>query len=230
MATTTPLDLEIRSRLSAVLAGEMPLREFYRWFVPATLDVEYTGNPEAIRLTHDLAHFFSELSAGILTRDEIRQMLASAASPSSGINNGSPFQVLVGSEERKRGSNGEIKSAPGWRDFEEYARRYFSELWGVELQPRNVTIEGTVPWKFDLVSPDFRYVGDAKWLKNIKVPAAKWQAIAEYVWLLQKIPAEKTFIVFGQDAEVAERFLKRVRALTEPVEFYFLDESGHRRL
>jgi hypothetical protein len=80
------------------------------------------------------------------------------------------------------------------------------------------------------VSPDSRYVGDAKWLRNIKVPAAKWQAIAEYVWLLQKVPAEKAFIVFGQDAEVAERFLKRVRPLTEPVEFYFLDESGHRRL
>lgn len=81
-----------------------------------------------------------------------------------------------------------------------------------------------------MVSPDCRYVGNAKWLKNIKVPAAKWQAIAEYVWLLQKIPADKTFIVFGQDAEIAERFLHRVRPLTAPVEFYFLDESGHRRL
>lgn len=85
-------------------------------------------------------------------------------------------------------------------------------------------------WKFDLVSPDGRIVGDAKWLKNIAVPAAKWQAIAEYIWLLQKVEAERVFMVFGRDAEVAERYLKRVRPLTEPVEFYFLDGSGHRHL
>jgi hypothetical protein len=87
-----------------------------------------------------------------------------------------------------------------------------------------------VPWKFDLVSPDGRYVGDAKWLKTLKVPAAKWQGIAEYIWLLQKVEADKTFLVFGQDADVAERFLRRVRPLTAPVEFYFLNAAGHRLL
>jgi hypothetical protein len=117
-----------------------------------------------------------------------------------------------------------------WRSFEEYARRYFSDLWGVGLQARSVEVAGKVPWKFDLVSADGRYVGDAKWLKTLAVPAAKWQAIAEYVWLLQKVEAEKTFMVFGQDADVAERWLRRVRALTAPVEFYFLDGTGHRRL
>jgi hypothetical protein len=124
----------------------------------------------------------------------------------------------------------EAYSVSTWRTFEEYARRYFSDLWGVDLQCRSVDIAGTVPWKFDLVSPDQRFIGDAKWLKTLRVPAAKWQAIAEYIWLLQKVEADKTFMVFGQDADVAERFLRRVRPLTAPVEFYFLDQSGHRRL
>jgi hypothetical protein len=124
----------------------------------------------------------------------------------------------------------EAYSVSTWRTFEEYARRYFSDLWGVDLQCRSVDIAGTVPWKFDLVSPDQRFIGDAKWLKTLRVPAAKWQAIAEYIWLLQKVEADKTSMVFGQDADVAERFLRRVRPLTAPVEFYFLDQSGHRRL
>lgn len=115
-----------------------------------------------------------------------------------------------------------------WRSFEEHARRYFSDLWGVELRERSVDVGGAVPWKLDLVSDDRRIVGEAKWLKNIPVPAAKWQAIAEAIWLLQKIEADRVFMVFGQDPEVAERFLKRVRPITAPVEFYFLDGSGHR--
>ena len=123
-----------------------------------------------------------------------------------------------------------IKGVADWRAFEDYARRYFSDLWDVELRERSVSVAGVVPWKLDLVSADGRIVGDAKWLKNIPVPAAKWQAIAECVWLLQKVDADRLFMVFGQDVEVAERYLRRVRPLTEPVEFYYLDGSGHRRI
>jgi hypothetical protein len=43
------------------------------------------------------------------------------------------------------------------------------------------------------------------------VPAAKWQAIAEYIWLLRKVEARRVFMVFGQDVEVAVRYLDRVR-------------------
>ncbi|MEV4536243.1 hypothetical protein AB0J82_20860 [Asanoa sp. NPDC049518] len=123
-----------------------------------------------------------------------------------------------------------IPGVTDWRPFEDYARRYFSELWGLDLLERRIDVAGQVPWKFDLVSQDARTVGDAKWLKNIAVPAAKWQAIAEYIWLLQKVKADRVFMVFGQDIEVAERYLRRVRPLTAPVEFYFLDGSGHIRL
>ena len=123
-----------------------------------------------------------------------------------------------------------IEGVNDWRQFEAYARRYFSDLWGVSLSEATVQVGGLVPWKFDLVSPDQRLVGDVKWLKNIAVPAAKWQAIAEYIWLLQKVDAHKVFMIFGRDAEVAERYLKRVRPLTAPIEFYFLDGGGHRPL
>ncbi len=119
-----------------------------------------------------------------------------------------------------------IPGVDDWKSFEKYAQQYFSKLWGIELRERPVSISGLVPWKFDLVSIDGHFVGDAKWLKNIKVPAAKWQAIAEYIWLLQKVSADKVFMVFGQHSEVAERYLKRIRPLTHPVEFYFLDGSG----
>jgi hypothetical protein len=122
------------------------------------------------------------------------------------------------------------KNVNDWRQFETYARQYFSNLWGVTLSEGTVHVGGIVPWKFDLVSRDQRLVGDVKWLKNIAVPAAKWQAIAEYIWLLQKVHADKVFMVFGRDAEVAERYLKRVRPLTDPLEFYFLDGGGHRLL
>ncbi len=123
-----------------------------------------------------------------------------------------------------------IPGVSDWRSFEVYARDYFSRLWGTELLERSIPVGKTVPWKFDLVSADQQIVGDAKWLKNIAVPAAKWQAIAEYIWLLQKVEAARVFMVFGQDVEVADRYLRRVRPLTSPVEFYYLDADGHRQL
>jgi hypothetical protein len=114
-----------------------------------------------------------------------------------------------------------------WREFEVYARHYFSELWNTELLERSVDVGG-VSWRFDLVSDDGAIVGDAKYLKNIAVPAAKWQGISECIWLLQHAQADRVFMVFGRDVEVASRYLKRMRPLTGPVEFFFLDGEGHR--
>lgn len=115
--------------------------------------------------------------------------------------------------------------------FEKYAQQYFSTLFGVDLQKRTVMVAELVPWIFDLVSTDYHYVGDAKWfLHNKNGNGAKSQAIAEYIWLLQKVKADKVFLVFGRDAEVAEEYLKRIRLLASPLEFYYLDGSGHRLL
>lgn len=120
--------------------------------------------------------------------------------------------------------------ASDWRGFEKRAENYLSELWATEVRPRTVMVGDAVPKLFDLVSADRRYVGDAKWMKNIPTPAAKWSTIAEYVWLLQKTRAETAFLVFGNDPTVAERFLARRRPLVAPVQFFFLDERGHRVL
>jgi hypothetical protein len=110
--------------------------------------------------------------------------------------------------------------------FELHAKKVLSARWGVELEAREVrlTDQPEPKVKFDLVSPDGAVVGDAKFLKNIPVPAAKWSVIAEYVWLLQHAQnARRRFMVFGQDREVAQRWLVRYRPLTNGVEFYFLD-------
>ena len=78
MTTTTPLHLEIRSRAETLHEGGTTLREFYEWFVPATWQVELTGEQEAIRLTREIAHLFNELSAGDLTASEVIEQLALA--------------------------------------------------------------------------------------------------------------------------------------------------------
>jgi len=80
MTLTTPIELEIRRRIASVLAGESSLRDFYRWFMPATWDLEGVQSPEAIQLIHDITHLFSELSAGDLSRAEILHELERAAS------------------------------------------------------------------------------------------------------------------------------------------------------
>jgi hypothetical protein len=92
----------------------------------------------------------------------------------------------------------EWQSVSDWRSFELYARTFLSSYRGAKLKERSVLVGGSVPWRFDLVAEDGSIVGDAKWLKDIAVPAAKWQAIAEYIWLLQKVAAERVFMVFGR--------------------------------
>lgn len=119
------------------------------------------------------------------------------------------------------------------RGFEAYARGYFSRFWRAEFQTSIVEIGGSVPKNFDFVSADGQIVGDAKWYSmraSGSVPQAKLSVIAECVWLLQPVQAERRFLVFGNDHSVAELFLHRYRSWTSPVEFYFLDSSGHRVL
>lgn len=115
------------------------------------------------------------------------------------------------------------RAAPTYRDgreFELHAAEVLSRRWNVDLSSRPVTLKGGVIKKFDLVSSDGCIVGDAKYYKNIAVPAAKWSTLAEYVWLLQHVEgAQQRFMVFGFDREVADRWLKRFRPLTEGLDF-----------
>jgi hypothetical protein len=116
---------------------------------------------------------------------------------------------------------------PPAQEFEERARVACSLHWGLDLRSAVVDVAPGVTHQFDIVSSDRRIVGDAKWFKNLPVPAAKWSVIAEYVWLLQHLTdAEVRFIVFGQDTEVPERWLRRFRPLTAGIDFYFLAEHS----
>jgi hypothetical protein len=99
-----------------------------------------------------------------------------------------------------------------------------SDHWGVPLRSAVIEIVPGLSHQFDLVSLDARILGDAKWFKNLAVPAAKWSVIAEYVWLLQHVGADRRFLVFGQDREVPQRWLTRFEPLIGEVEFYFLAE------
>jgi len=113
------------------------------------------------------------------------------------------------------------------KDFEAFARIKLSEHLGVRLRASEVP---RVPKRFDMVSPDYRVVGDAKYLTMVKgerKPPAKFSLIAEHVWLLEKTAiAEKKFLVFGNDIRVPRLWLQKYGHLVDKVEFYFLDNSG----
>jgi len=110
--------------------------------------------------------------------------------------------------------------------FEELAQKRMSDHFGVSLAPGEVP---GVPKKFDLVSPDRKIIGDAKYftlVRGQRLPPAKFSVIAEHVWLLEKTGAPTTFLVFGNDRQVPELWLKRYGSLASGVAFYFLGDDG----
>jgi hypothetical protein len=110
--------------------------------------------------------------------------------------------------------------------FEKLAQQRMSEHFGVSLAPG--TVQG-VPKRFDLVSPDKAIVGDAKYftlVRGQRLPPAKFSVIAEHVWLLGKTGAPTRFLVFGNDRQVPELWLKRYASLASDVAFYFLSGDG----
>ena len=71
-------------------------------------------------------------------------------------------------------------------------------------------------------------MGDAKFytmVNGVGLPPAKFATIAEYVWLLEKVPAKHKFVVFGNDRRVPEEWLKRYGRLISGVEFFFRHPS-----
>ena len=130
---------------------------------------------------------------------------------------------------RSSGSQLTLKSSEddmNWRAFQESARTVMSARLGVELSERKIP---NFPKKFDMVSADFQSVGDAKYLTLVageRRPPAKLMEIAGHVWLLERVPARRRFLVFGNQRQVPELWLKKYQTLLPNVEFYFLDESA----
>lgn len=139
--------------------------------------------------------------------------------------------VDLGSQRVSLVRHGEVVTTPirprNAKEFEAFARRKLSEHLGVDLRASEVP---RVHRRFDMVSPDYLVVGDAKYLTMVKgerVPPAKFSLIAEHVWLLEKTAiAEKKFLVFGNDIRVPRLWLQKYGHLVDKVEFYFLDNSG----
>jgi hypothetical protein len=120
--------------------------------------------------------------------------------------------------------NGEERITP--REFEAHATEAAARHYGVKFSPGRV---GDVPKIFDLVSPDHRVVGDAKYFTLVGgtgLPPAKFSIIAEHVWLLERTPTDVRFLIFGNDREVPVRWLAKYGPLTKQVSFFFLHPSG----
>ena len=116
------------------------------------------------------------------------------------------------------------------QEFEALSRRALGDHFGVELSPGSVP---RVRKQFDFVSPDGQVVGDAQYFTRVgglRLPAAKFSAIAEHVWLLEKTGAPVTFLVFGNDREVPLLWLDRYGNLAPEVSFYFLADDGQLEL
>jgi len=112
------------------------------------------------------------------------------------------------------------------KDFERFAQMRMSEYFGVDL---NYGKKDDWPKLFDLVSKDYGIVGDAKYFSMVRgkfLPSAKLSVISEHVWMLEKIDADKTFLVFGNDIRVPQAWLKRFGRYINSVEFYFLSNDG----
>lgn len=113
-----------------------------------------------------------------------------------------------------------------WRKFEAFARAEMGKHIGVALG--SVKLDGH-PKHFDMVSADGSIVGDAKFLTLVhgkSLPPAKFMEITGHVWLLERTPANRRFLVFGNQRRVAEWWLEKYGRLTRNVEFYFLNEDG----
>lgn len=123
-----------------------------------------------------------------------------------------------------------ITSPTNAAEFEEMARGIMEDYLSVKiLSPRDVV---EVPKTFDFVSEDHKIIGDAKFYSMVRgkrIPPAKFSAIAEHVWLLEKTSssAKEKFLVFGNDRRVPEEWLKRYGHLVKEVNFYFIDDEGN---
>ncbi len=97
---------------------------------------------------------------------------------------------------------------------------------GVELAERRIP---GFPKKFDLVSANYSIVGDAKYLSlvnGVSPPPAKLMEITGHVWLLEQTNAQVKFLVFGNQRQVPELWLRKYGQLKRSVEFYFLSGEG----
>ena len=114
----------------------------------------------------------------------------------------------------------------GYKEFQKLAEVRMGIHFGVTLTETRVP--GS-PKKWDLVSADEMIIGDAKYLSlvnRVKPPPAKLMEIAGHVWMLEETSARIKFLVFGNQREVPDLWLKKYGSLKRSVDLYFLDVNG----
>ncbi len=79
---------------------------------------------------------------------------------------------------------------------------------------------------FDLASADGRVLGETMYLGAGKTPTARFPAISEHVWILEKVDAEEKFIAFGGDVLVPKLWVEKYGVLVKGVKFYYVGEDG----
>jgi len=112
------------------------------------------------------------------------------------------------------------------QDFTALAQTALSGFFGVTLQPG---IVAGVPHCFALMSPAGDIVGDSLYYPQAQQyhwPPAKFAVISERVWLLTQTAARVRFLVFGNDRDIPELWLRRYGALVPDVACYFLSAVG----
>jgi hypothetical protein len=76
---------------------------------------------------------------------------------------------------------------------------------------------------------DYTIIGDGKYLSlvnRVSLPPGKLMKITGHVWLLERTNARIKFLVFGNQREVPELWLRKYGCLKRSVDFYFLDTAG----
>jgi hypothetical protein len=72
---------EIRQQLSRWIGGEISLRQFEDWFVPATWDAHSAEDKEVEALADEIELNLSEFSDSVLSEQELREELTRIADP-----------------------------------------------------------------------------------------------------------------------------------------------------
>lgn len=78
-----------------------------------------------------------------------------------------------------------------------------------------------------LYGGDGRIIREVMYLSAGETPTARFPAIFEHVWILEKIlSADEKFIVFGDDVLVPRLWLEKYGKLVKGVKFYYVSGDG----
>jgi hypothetical protein len=130
--------------------------------------------------------------------------------------------------ERERGERERGRSA---RDtFVEHARQVLLARWGTALSRRAAAVPGGQSFEFPLVSGNGRIVGDVAWLDGIEPAEWKSAALAEHVWVVSHVSADRPFVLVAHEVDLVTRWLARHHAMLDGVEVWSLEGDELERL